>query len=319
MRVRRACRETRLEVDPVARAGARPWPRARRGRHRARRPPDLHGDARAARDPRRARRRRARTGRAAVDEDPRRPPLSRVPEHLRRSRQHRRPRRGARRCAATSSRSTAVGVGDALDPGAYDLLYIGGGQDREQALIAPDLVAKGDALRARRRRGVAMLAVCGGYQLLGRGYRGARRRRSCRAPASSRTRRSPGDARMIGDVLLECELEPGERRPIAGFENHAGRTLLDPGAEPLGRVVHGLRQRRRRRATRAAGSAARSGRTSTARCFRGTRGSPTGSSHGRSRTRREASRPRSQRLPDELEAEAFRVAAERARARGGRR
>jgi CobQ-like glutamine amidotransferase family enzyme len=45
---------------------------------------------------------------------------------------------------------------------------------------------------------------------------------------------------MIGDVLLECELEPGVRRTIAGFENHAGRTLLDPGAEPLGRVVHGF-------------------------------------------------------------------------------
>ena len=45
---------------------------------------------------------------------------------------------------------------------------------------------------------------------------------------------------MIGDVLLECELEPGERRTLAGFENHAGRTLLDPGAEPLGRVVAGF-------------------------------------------------------------------------------
>ena len=45
---------------------------------------------------------------------------------------------------------------------------------------------------------------------------------------------------MIGDVLLECELEPGERQAIAGFENHAGRTILDEGAEPLGRVVAGF-------------------------------------------------------------------------------
>ena len=45
---------------------------------------------------------------------------------------------------------------------------------------------------------------------------------------------------MIGDVLLECELEPGTRRPLAGFENHAGRTRLDPGAEPLGLVVAGF-------------------------------------------------------------------------------
>jgi CobQ-like glutamine amidotransferase family enzyme len=49
-----------------------------------------------------------------------------------------------------------------------------------------------------------------------------------------------GETRMIGDVLLQCELEPGERRTVAGFENHAGRTLLDPGATPLGRVVHGF-------------------------------------------------------------------------------
>ena len=45
---------------------------------------------------------------------------------------------------------------------------------------------------------------------------------------------------MIGDVLLECELEPGARRTLAGFENHAGQTILDPGAEPLGRVVSGF-------------------------------------------------------------------------------
>ena len=49
-----------------------------------------------------------------------------------------------------------------------------------------------------------------------------------------------GDTRMIGDVLIECELEPGVRRTVAGFENHAGRTRLDPGAVPLGRVVAGF-------------------------------------------------------------------------------
>ena len=49
-----------------------------------------------------------------------------------------------------------------------------------------------------------------------------------------------GERRMIGDVLIECELEPGEKRTLAGFENHAGRTRLDPGAEPLGRVLAGF-------------------------------------------------------------------------------
>jgi lipid II isoglutaminyl synthase (glutamine-hydrolysing) len=45
---------------------------------------------------------------------------------------------------------------------------------------------------------------------------------------------------MIGDVLLACELEPGRGETLAGFENHAGRTMLDDGAEPLGRVISGF-------------------------------------------------------------------------------
>jgi CobQ-like glutamine amidotransferase family enzyme len=49
-----------------------------------------------------------------------------------------------------------------------------------------------------------------------------------------------GDRRMIGDVSIECELDPGEMLTVVGFENHGGRTHLDPGAVPLGRVVHGF-------------------------------------------------------------------------------
>ena len=76
-------------------------------------------------------------------------------------------------------------------PGEHDLLYVGGGQDREQALIAPDLAAKAEALREAVAGGAAVLAVCGGYQLLGRGYRDRARRGAARASASSRSTRSP--------------------------------------------------------------------------------------------------------------------------------
>jgi CobQ-like glutamine amidotransferase family enzyme len=132
-----------------------------------------------------------------------------------------------------------VSLGDPLEPGAHDLLYVGGGQDREQALIAPDLAARADALQAAVDGGAALLAVCGGYQLLGRGYRG---RDGSFMPGAGLFPHETvaGDRRMIGDVLLECELDPGERRTLAGFENHAGRTRLDPGAVPLGRVVAGF-------------------------------------------------------------------------------
>jgi CobQ-like glutamine amidotransferase family enzyme len=133
----------------------------------------------------------------------------------------------------------SVSVGEKLRPHEHDLLYVGGGQDREQALIANDLVTKGDALRTALDAGAAVLAVCGGYQLLGRSYRdfhGADLPGVGLFPLET----VAGERRMIGDVLLECELEPGRRRTVAGFENHAGRTRLDAGAEPLGRVIAGF-------------------------------------------------------------------------------
>jgi CobQ-like glutamine amidotransferase family enzyme len=133
---------------------------------------------------------------------------------------------------------TGVEPGDPLDPSAYDLLYVGGGQDREQALIAPDLAQRGEEIAAAVETGTAVLAVCGGYQLLGRGYRG---RDGAWMPGAGvlPLETEAGERRLIGDVLLEADLGGGTRLAVAGFENHAGRTLLDPGATPLGRVVAG--------------------------------------------------------------------------------
>jgi lipid II isoglutaminyl synthase (glutamine-hydrolysing) len=133
----------------------------------------------------------------------------------------------------------SIGMGDELEPGVHDLLYIGGGQDREQALVAQDIAGKGESLREAVAEGAVFLAVCGGYQLLGRFYR---ERSGAELPGAGvlALHTIASDRRMIGDVLLECELEPGERRTLAGFENHAGRTILDDGAEPLGRVVAGF-------------------------------------------------------------------------------
>jgi CobQ-like glutamine amidotransferase family enzyme len=205
---------------------------------------------------------------------------------------------------------------DQLEPGAHDLLYVGGGQDREQALVARDLAAKAESVLEAAERGVAVLAVCGGYQLLGRFYRflnGEELPGVGLFPHHT----IAGERRMIGDILLECELDRGERRTLAGFENHAGRTYLDEGAEPLGRVVAGF------------GNDGASG-------FEGCRvGRAVGTYlHGpllprnpwladwvlaqalahAAGTEAEPFEP----LPDELEAEAHAVAAQRARDRGGR-
>jgi CobQ-like glutamine amidotransferase family enzyme len=134
---------------------------------------------------------------------------------------------------------SAVGLGETPQPGAYDLLYVGGGQDREQALIAPDMATKGPALAQAVEGGAAFLAVCGGYQLLGRYYRD---RYGSELPGAGvlPLHTVAGERRMIGDVLLECELGPGWTETLAGFENHAGQTFLDDGAEPLGRVIAGF-------------------------------------------------------------------------------
>jgi lipid II isoglutaminyl synthase (glutamine-hydrolysing) len=130
----------------------------------------------------------------------------------------------------------AISIGDVLRPGAHDLLYVGGGQDREQALVAVDLASRAEAVRESAAGGAAVLAVCGGYQLLGRSYR---ERDGAELPGIGLfpLHTVAGERRMIGDVLLDCEWGG---RTLAGFENHAGRTRLDEGAIPLGRVVHGF-------------------------------------------------------------------------------
>jgi CobQ-like glutamine amidotransferase family enzyme len=130
----------------------------------------------------------------------------------------------------------AIGMRDAVPAREIDLFYIGGGQDREQALVAHDLVAKADVLRESVEDDAAFLAVCGGYQLLGRFYRdvaGEDQPGIALLPLQT----IAGARRMIGDVLLDCAWA-GET--LAGFENHAGRTLLDAAAAPLGHVVAGF-------------------------------------------------------------------------------
>jgi CobQ-like glutamine amidotransferase family enzyme len=134
---------------------------------------------------------------------------------------------------------TPIDLDDPIRPGEHDLYYVGGGQDREQLLVAGNLAAKAEPLREAVAGGAAMLAVCGGYQLLGRGYRGFHGE-EMPGVGLLPLETVAGERRMIGDVLIECQLDPGVRRTVAGFENHAGRTVLDSGAEPLGRVLAGF-------------------------------------------------------------------------------
>jgi lipid II isoglutaminyl synthase (glutamine-hydrolysing) len=131
------------------------------------------------------------------------------------------------------------GLGDELDPDSADLFYIGGGQDRDQQLCALDLAqVKRDALHAAAARGAVILAVCGGYQLLGHSYEMGDQTLPGVGLVDLHTVRADGP-RLIGNVAIEVELDPGERRVLAGFENHGGRTHLGAAMHPLGRVLRG--------------------------------------------------------------------------------
>ena len=132
-----------------------------------------------------------------------------------------------------------AGPGEPVDPGAADLFYLGGGQDRDQRMVAVDMVAsKRAALAAAVDDGAALLAVCGGYQLLGHSYQLGEEKLPGLGLVDLETVREPGP-RLIGNVAIEVDLGPGPRL-LAGFENHGGRSYLGPGAEPLGRVVAGF-------------------------------------------------------------------------------
>jgi len=136
---------------------------------------------------------------------------------------------------------TAAGLGEPVDPGAHDLFYLGGGQDRDQLLCAQDLVeTKREGLHAAAGAGKVILGVCGGYQLLGHSYAFGDQEVPGVGLVDLRTVRSETGPRLIGNVAIEVEL-PGTDRPrvLAGFENHGGRTHLGAGEQPLGRVLRG--------------------------------------------------------------------------------
>ena len=150
-----------------------------------------------------------------------------------------------RRCAwrGLGFALTPAGLGEGVDPDAHDLFYLGGGQDRDQRLCALDLVeTKRAALHAAADAGKLVLGVCGGYQLLGHGYALGDETIPGLGLLDIETVRHDGP-RLIGNIAIEADLEHDDGPPaigvLAGFENHAGRTLLGDDALPLGRVLKG--------------------------------------------------------------------------------
>ncbi|MBI3971429.1 MAG: hypothetical protein HY332_09080, partial [Chloroflexi bacterium] len=139
-----------------------------------------------------------------------------------------------------------IGIGEPLRPDELDLLFMGGGQDGDQRLMAGDLLEhKADALRGALADGLPMLAVCGAYQLFGHYYQPAEGPKLPGLGLFDLHTVHPGPRvpRCIGNVVVEWHsslVDPdGRHRTLVGFENHGGRTYLGPCVRPLGRVVSG--------------------------------------------------------------------------------
>ena len=138
-----------------------------------------------------------------------------------------------------------VSIGQKLEASKYDLLFIGGGQDFEQEVLLPDLRGeKTEELKAAIEDKLPVLAICGGYQMLGQYYKtwdGVQ----CDFTGAL-------DLYTVGceaahDRQLYVHLRRAGLSTVVGFENHSGKTYLGDGVKPIGKVLAGLRQQRRRR------------------------------------------------------------------------
>ena len=125
-----------------------------------------------------------------------------------------------------------IGMGDAMDFSQADIVFVGGGADREQMIVKDAMVARKSELSAYVADGGVLLAVCGGYQFLGHSYAMDDVVVEGLGVIDMETVR--GEGRLIGNAVIQSDICDA---PIVGFENHGGRTTLGPDAKPLGRVL----------------------------------------------------------------------------------
>ncbi|MGI5837467.1 MAG: type 1 glutamine amidotransferase, partial [Chloroflexota bacterium] len=132
-----------------------------------------------------------------------------------------------------------VGIGHPIDPDRCDLIFFGGGQDKEQLIVAEDLrTVQASTIRQYVESGGVLLSICGGYQLLGRYFR-THNGETLQGVELFDSWTEAGEKRYIGNAVIECDFT-GSRRTLVGFENHSGRTYLGPGCRPMGKNIHGF-------------------------------------------------------------------------------
>lgn len=133
---------------------------------------------------------------------------------------------------------TELPVGARADLTQFDLFFLGGGQDFEQEVLLSDLRSgKGAEIKAAIADGKTVLAICGGYQMLGTYYK-TWDGKQCDFIGAVDFYTVGAKERMIGNFMFECLPESGGST-VVGFENHSGKTYLGSGVRPLGRVLTG--------------------------------------------------------------------------------
>lgn len=129
-----------------------------------------------------------------------------------------------------------VSLNQPFNPNDYDLVFFGGGQDYEQYIVSKDIQAKADAIKTYIDNDGVLLAICGGYQLLGHYYVDAKGKKISGISAIDYYTLNQDNNRFTGDITIVDE-ETGDT--YNGFENHNGRTFLGDGVQPLGIVQVG--------------------------------------------------------------------------------
>ena len=132
-----------------------------------------------------------------------------------------------------------VSIGGVLDEEGCDLLFFGGGQDKEQFLVAEDFrTVQAPHVRGFVEDGGVLLSICGGYQLLGKYFR-TQTGETLEGIGIFDAWTIAGDRRCIGNVIVETGFS-GARRTLVGFENHSGKTYLGSGSRPMGKSLVGF-------------------------------------------------------------------------------
>ena len=123
---------------------------------------------------------------------------------------------------------------DKVDFSKLDIVLLGGGSDREQLLVRDKLKEIRSSFKEYVENGGVVIAICGGYQLLGKYYKTAKETIEGLDILDIYTEN--GDGRLIGNIVLKNEMF---KMPVVGFENHGGRTFIN-GNQPFGKVVNGF-------------------------------------------------------------------------------